>query len=134
MNAVTPTEKNPISAAISGIVTELMDRVMNKVLRQDPFIPEKHHAAKPLYAALVPDEIFKGAHFERRFVTPFGNVWEKFAIVVAKKRHGICLQGETLSGLIRQERLRRIQEVLSKLEHPMKNAQRMEPCWHEVAR
>lgn len=38
----------------------------------DPFIKEKHHANKPLYAALVPDEIFKGSHFERRFVTPFG--------------------------------------------------------------
>jgi hypothetical protein len=35
---------------------------------------------KPLYAALVPDEIFKGSDFERRFVTPFGDV---LAIVFA---------------------------------------------------
>ena len=54
-------------------IQALMDRVMNRVLVEDPFIPEKHWAAKPLYAALVPDEVFKRSHFERRFVTPFGH-------------------------------------------------------------
>ena len=47
----------------------MMTRVMAKVLVEDPFIKEAHHSKKPLYAALVPDEIFKGSHFERRFVT-----------------------------------------------------------------
>ena len=82
-----------VANAIKGIVTEMMERVMDKVLRIDPFIPEQHHAAKPLYAALVPDEIFKGSHFERRFVTPFGNAWEKLALVVAREHHGVCWQG-----------------------------------------
>lgn len=118
-----------VSAAIKGIVTDLMDRVMDRVLRQDPFIPEQHHASKPLYAALVPDEIFKGAHFERRFVTPFGNVWEKLATVVALKRHGHCSQGELVSGMVGKERLRRIQEVLNRLEHPSPKAQRTAPDW-----
>lgn len=118
-----------VSAAIKGIVTELMDKVMDRVLRQDPFIPEQHHASKPLYAALVPDEIFKGAHFERRFVTPFGNVWEKLATVVAKERHGHCSQGEIVSGQVGKERLRRIQEVLNRLEHPSSKTQRTAPDW-----
>lgn len=61
----------------------MMDRVMNKVLITDPFVVEKHHASKPLYAALVPDEIFKGSHFERRFVTPFGSIWEKLTVSAA---------------------------------------------------
>ncbi len=69
--------KKKVNDGIKRVVTELMDRVMNKVLITDPFIKEKHHSKKPLYAALVPDEIFKGSHFERRFVTPFGGVWEK---------------------------------------------------------
>ena len=73
-----------VSEAIKGIITSMMDRVMSKVLFEDPFIPENHRAKKPLYAALVPDEIFKGSHFERRFVTPFGDVWEKLAIVAGK--------------------------------------------------
>ena len=123
-----------VSAAIKGIVKDLMDRVMDRVLRQDPFIPEQHRASKPLYAALVPDEIFKGAHFERRFVTPFGNVWEKLATVVAQERHGHCSQGELVSGLVGTERLRRIQEVLSWLEHPSSKAQRSAPSWTEEIR
>jgi len=76
---------NKVNDGIKKVVTELMDKVMNKVLITDPFIKEKHHSKKPLYAALVPDEIFKGSHFERRFVTPFGGVWEKLAHVVAQE-------------------------------------------------
>jgi len=67
--------ETPIGLAIKNVVSTMMDRVMNNVLVTDPFIKEKHHSAKPLYAALVPDEIFKGSHFERRFVTPFGGVY-----------------------------------------------------------
>lgn len=72
-----------VSEGIRKVITGLMDSVMNRVLVTDPFIPEEHHARKPLYAALVPDEIFKGSHFERRFVTPFGSTWERLAQVVA---------------------------------------------------
>ena len=74
-----------IGDAIKLVISELMDRVMDRVLITDPFVKEAHHAKKPLYAALVPDEIFKGSHFERRFVTPFGGVWEKLAKVVANR-------------------------------------------------
>lgn len=94
-----------------------MDRVMNNVLIKDPFIKEKHHSSKPLYAALVPDEIFKGSHFERRFVTPFGSVWEKLAKVVAEETHGTCSMGHSINGLIGSKSLKRIQEVLNNLEH-----------------
>jgi len=118
-----------IEAAISGIISDLMNRVMNRVLVQDPFIPEQHHASKPIYAALVPDEIFKGSHFERRFVTPFGSVWEKLAVVVARERHGNCQHGLNIEGTIRSERLRRIQEVLNTLEHPGDKKERVSPNW-----
>jgi len=47
-----------ISSAIGGVVSDLMDRVMKKVLVTDPFVRELHHSKKPLYAALVPDEIY----------------------------------------------------------------------------
>ena len=67
-------DNNDIRTAILNVITSMMDKVMDKVLISDPFIVEKHHANKPLYAALVPDEIFKGSHFERRFVTPFGSL------------------------------------------------------------
>jgi len=78
------SKKERISSSIKLVISELMNRVMERVLVTDPFIKEKHHSTKPLYAALVPDEIFKGSHFERRFVTPFGGVWEKLAEIVLK--------------------------------------------------
>jgi len=106
-----------VALAIKEVVSKMMDRVMENVLVNDPFVKETHRASKPLYAALVPDEIFKGSHFERRFVTPFGGVWEKLAQVVAIEAHGNCSMGHTVDGTITMERLRRIQEVLSRLEH-----------------
>jgi hypothetical protein len=122
-------ENKNVSQCISRVVSELIDIVMNKVLIKDPFIKEKHHSSKPLYAALVPDEIFKGSHFERRFVTPFGNVWEKLAQVVAEEYHGHCEKGKTITGEVGAERLRRIQEVLNNLESKKKDKRKQKPDW-----
>lgn len=119
-----------IAQAIKDVISKIMDRVMDRVLITDPFIKENHRANKPLYAALVPDEIFKGSHFERRFVTPFGLVWEKLAQVVALEAYGNCQMGHTISGTVGQESLRRIQEVLNKLEHS-KGKNKIKPNWNE---
>ena len=122
---------NKVSEGIKRVVSELMDRVMNKVLVTDPFIKEKHHSSKPLYAALVPDEIFKGSHFERRFVTPFGSVWEKLAQVVASEHHGNCTMGHIINGEVSSVRLKRIQQVLNRLEHKKKGIEKVKPNWEE---
>jgi hypothetical protein len=122
--------KERVSAAIKRVISRMMDKVMENVLINDPFLEEKHRASKPLYAALVPDEIFKGSHFERRFVTPFGGVWEKLAQVVAQEAHGHCELGYTVNGNIGSERLRRIQEVLNKLEHKTSKSQKAKPDWN----
>jgi len=121
------SKKERISSSIKLVISELMNRVMERVLVTDPFIKEKHHSTKPLYAALVPDEIFKGSHFERRFVTPFGGVWEKLAEVVASEYHGDCTKGHTVTGEVGSESLRRIQEVLNRLEH--KGKEKVQPHW-----
>ena len=118
-----------VALAIKEVVSKMMDRVMENVLVNDPFVKEKHHASKPLYAALVPDEIFKGSHFERRFVTPFGGVWEKLAQVVAIEAHGNCTMGHTVNGTVGTESLRRIQEVLNRLEHSVKGKDKLNPDW-----
>lgn len=119
-----------MKVAIQSVIRTMMDRVMNNVLINDPFIAEKHQAQKPLYAALVPDEIFKAAHFERRFVTPFGRSWERLAVVAAKEGLGFGAAGHTIKGTIKTERLRRITEVLARLEHPEgKGTQRVKPDW-----
>jgi len=115
---------------IKEVITSLMDRVIAKVLIHDPFIIEKHRSEKPLYAALVPDEIFKGSHFERRFVTPFGGVWEKLANVVAEAGLGKSELGKSITGTVREGHLNRIAEVLNKLEHSSKKSdERVRPDW-----
>jgi len=118
-----------MKSAIQEVIKEMMDRVMDKVLILDPFVEEKHHSKKPLYAALVPDEIFKGSHFERRFVTPFGKVWEKLAVVAATYGLGYGDMGHRIDGLVREQRLHRIQEILNQLEHSNKGEKKTEPDW-----
>ena len=123
-------EQNSVAAvAIQEVVSSMMDRVLQRVLVEDPFIKELHHSKKPLYAALVPDEIFKGSHFERRFVTPFGSVWEKLALVAAEHAHGPASKGHSIHGNIGKERLRRIQEVLNRLEHKKAGSSKEAPNW-----
>lgn len=117
------------ATAIQEVVSTMMDRVLQRVLVEDPFIKEAHLANKPLYAALVPDEIFKGSHFERRFVTPFGGVWEKLAVVAAQQAHGHCDKGRSITGNVSEGRLRRIQEVLNKLEHSNSGDVKQTPNW-----
>jgi len=117
-----------VKSEIQALIKSMMDRVLSKVLTEDPFIKEKHRAEKPLYAALVPDEIFKGAHFERRFVTPFGGVWEKVAVVAANAGLGYGTVDHKIEGLINAERLRRISEVLNALEHG-RRGDRKRPDW-----
>lgn len=121
--------KDSVSQGIHNVITELMDSVMNKVLVLDPFVPEEHHAKKPLYAALVPDEIFKGSHFERRFVTPFGSAWERLAQVVACAHFGKSSLQTAIEGNIRENRLKRIQEILNAEDHATKGTVKRKPDW-----
>jgi hypothetical protein len=125
------TKQEKVAQAIKDVVTTMMNRVMVNVLEKDPFIKENHRSSKPVYAALVPDEIFKGSHFERRFVTPFGGVWEKLARVVAEQAHGHCVVGHSIEGVVGKESLRRIQEVLNRLEHKTKGGPKIKPNWRE---
>lgn len=120
-----------MKAAIQSVIQAMMERIMNKVLVDDPFLVDEHRAKRPLYAALVPDEVFKGSHFERRFVTPFGNAWERLAIVAAEQGLGYGMMGKEICGHVNAEQLRRIQEVLDRLEHAEKGEKRVKPVWQE---
>ena len=126
---MSETKAKLIAAGIKGVIKSLMDKVLERVLEKDPFLVDKHRASKPLYAALVPDEIFKGSHFERRFVTPFGSVWEKLALLSAKNGLGYAENGKTILGSIPEDRLKRISEILTQLEHPPKGEKRKKPDW-----
>lgn len=123
------SDKKSMKDAIQEVIKSMMDRVMEKVLIEDPFLKDKFKAEKPLYAALVPNEIFKGSHFERRFVTPFGDVWQRLAVVAAKKGLGEGQENYRIDGLVKEDRLRRIQEMLNNLEHAEKGKIKIKPDW-----
>ena len=74
----------------------------------------------------MPNEIWKGSHFERRFTTPFGKAWQSLAVEVGKINYGRCGQEVKVEGLVGKESLRRIQEVLNKLE-----ARESAPNWNK---
>lgn len=120
-----------IKVAIQEVIQIMMDRVMHLALIKDPFIVEEHRAAKPLYAALVPDEIFKGSHFERKFVTQFGRAWEKLAVLAASEGLGNSTTNYEIRGQIREGRLQRISQVLRELEHPEKGKKKIAPNWEK---
>jgi len=125
-----PPDPQAMKETIQAVIKDLMDKVMNRVLVEDPFIKEKFHANKPLYAALVPDEIFKGSHFERRFVTPFGSAWEHLAIAAAQSGLGYGVKGHSIFGTVKSDRLVRISQVLNSLEHPRAiGGVRTKPDW-----
>jgi len=123
-------KKKDMKAAIQDVIKAMMDRVMERVLVTDPFIEEEHRAKRPLYAALVPDEIFKGSHFERRFVTPFGNAWQSLAVVAAEAGLGQGIASHRIDGVVKAERLRRITEILNRLEHAEKGKRKILPDWN----
>jgi hypothetical protein len=125
------SDSNKMKASIQIVIKKLMDKVIERVLVSDPFVSDEHKAKKPLYAALVPDEIFKGSHFERRFVTPFGSVWEELAVITAITGLGLGEKGYRIDGLVNQGRLKRIQEILNRLEHGVKGKSRIKPNWDE---
>ncbi len=126
---MTTGETLDLKNSIQSVINALMERVMKKVLFSDPFLGDKFRAEKPLYAALVPEEIFKGSHFERRFVTPFGGAWEKLATVAAKHGLGHAEAGYIVHGQIGELRLRRINEVLNRLEHGLTATGKVRPDW-----
>ncbi|MBI4338952.1 MAG: TdeIII family type II restriction endonuclease [Chloroflexi bacterium] len=128
------TTQGQMKDAIQTLIQRMMDRVMIRVMVEDPWIVEHHRANRPLYAALVPDEIFKNAHFERRFVTPFGKVWERLAKTAADNGFGRGFMDYTITGTVRQGRLHRIQEILNALEHPGDNKSRIRPDWDSELR
>ena len=121
--------KQDMKIAIQEVIKVMMDRIIEKVLITDPFIEEEHRAKRPLYAALVPDEIFKGSHFERRFVTPFGNAWQSLAVVAANAGLGSGTAEFRIDGTVQSERLRRITEILNRLEHSERGAKKIQPDW-----
>lgn len=103
---------------IKGILKRFMENVLQRRLVDEPWDYEDYAAKLPFHVALVPEEIWKSAKFERSFVTSLGMIgWEGIARVIAEDKRGIARRNEYVIGQIYATRLAKIQQILRELEH-----------------
>lgn len=115
-----------LRVAIKSIICDLMDETMNEVLVNNSYDKNNYRISKSLYGSLVPRAFLKASYFEEHFIKQFSRVWEKLAVAAATVSMGEAHKGYTLAG---QGRLKRIQEVLNKLEHKNKGKEKIRPDW-----
>lgn len=131
---MSPRIRGEVRDAIESLVREMMERLMLKVVETDPFDADALRRERPFHAALVPEIIFKASHLERRFVTPFGKLWERVARTLGESAHGFAATDHKISGQIPEERLQRIQKTLNDLEHASSDEGRITPNWEAELR
>ena len=86
-------------------------------------------ATDPLFATLIPSEVFKIADFDRRFVLSAQEAWLRLAVATAKRRLGQISVGYEIRGTVKTGRLKRIAQVLYFLERPEHDKQKAHPDW-----
>jgi len=103
---------------IKTVLRTFMENVLKRRLIDDPWDYNKYQATLPFHVALVPEEIWKGAKFERSFVTSLGMIgWEEIARIIAEDKRGFAKRGERIIGKIYKEKLNKIHDILRELEH-----------------
>lgn len=117
-----------LETSITQVITQKMAKVMDNVLKKDPDVMQIYQAKDPLYSALVPDEIFKGSHFEKRFSVSFDTIWKELAVVIAKHWMGNAEGEYSVVGKVPQKRLARIQETLNRSAY-RRSSEATRPDW-----
>lgn len=121
--------QDSLKVAFQSIIATMMDNTMGQTLYDESFNKEIHWITHSLYGAFVPNQIFKGPHFERQFVSLFGKALKSLAAAAAPQGIGYAETDKRIDGLVKQGRLRRIAEILNRLE--FRGEGRVEPNWDE---
>lgn len=116
---------DPTREAISMFVTGLVERTLRTRVDLEPWDVEAEKLLRPFAFALVPEEVWKGAKFERSFVTSFGSAWEEMALLVARDKYDHAERGERYTGRLHQDQLAQIQRILNELESGLR-----QPDWN----
>lgn len=104
--------RDEIAAVISGVV----ERTLHTRVVSEPWDLEEERRRRPFAFALAPEEVWKGAKFERSFVTSFGRAWEHMAQIVAQDKHDHAKRDSQVIGMLHQGQLTAIQTILNQLE------------------
>lgn len=102
---------------IKNIIGRVMENVLDRRIRKEPWDYKKECLIRPFHIALVPEAIWKGSKFERSFVTTLGMVgWEQIARLIAEEKHGFAENGYKVIGKISSNQMHEIQSILNQLE------------------
>ncbi|MBW9173418.1 TdeIII family type II restriction endonuclease [Clostridium estertheticum] len=112
---------------VKKLLSEIMDRIIKNRTVTKPFKAEEIELQNPFGFRLVPMEIWKGAKFERSFVTSLGQgVYEKVAKIVAEGAGAIAMNQYVQKITINTWRKEKIDEILSSQRKSQRN-----PNWNE---
>ncbi|MGH4125498.1 MAG: TdeIII family type II restriction endonuclease [Clostridium sp.] len=112
---------------IKKLLSEIMDRIIKNRTVNKPFKAEEIELQNPFGFRLVPMEIWKGAKFERSFVTSLGQgVFEKVAKIVAEGVGAVAVNQYVEKLTINTWRKEKIDEILSYQRKSQRN-----PNWNE---
>lgn len=110
--------KPETEAGIKEVLKRFMESVLKRRLQDEPWDYESYKLRLPFHVALVPEEIWKGAKFERSFVTSLGMIgWEEIARIIANDKRGYAKRGARIEGSIYKNKLEKINSILKDLEH-----------------
>jgi hypothetical protein len=112
--------EKPTREAIAAFVTALVERTLRKRVQLEPWDAEKERRLRPFAFALVPEEVWKGAKFERSFATSFGSAWEEMALLVARDKYDHAERGGSYTGRLFQDQLAQIQRILNELDNRLR--------------
>ena len=102
---------------IKKIIKKLMNNVIQRRVYDEPWNYEQEKNTRPFHMALVPKSIWKGAKFERSFVTSLGMIgWEQIARLLAEEHHGYAENGYKVKGEMTKAQMHKIQNILNQLE------------------
>lgn len=121
--------------AIIDVISGFVTRVIDSATEEDPFDEMAFRTRRPFDAALVPMEIWKGSHFERKFVTARGQVgFERIAKIVALNAGHQAELNRVTNLDIFQSQLNEINATVSALRQPRRTSG-VRPDWpHELQR
>lgn len=102
------------SVKVKNLISGMMDRIIRKRTVLEPFNENDIKNENPIGYRLVPIEIWKGAKFERSFVTSLGQgVLEQLAKVIAEGTGAVAENQHVFEGTINTWRKEKIDEILN---------------------
>jgi len=89
-----------------------MDETIRRALVEASSSSTRYRAEKPIEAALIPETIYRGAHFARIYADEFNDIWRDLAVAVAVENLGFAVKNYTILGIMKEGQLRRVQQAL----------------------